>query len=344
MNRKKNSAWPWLAGAGIGLTLGMRIFRRLWGREDFDGQVVLISGGSRGLGLLLAREFGRQGARLALFARDLGELEAARSDLRARNFDVLAVPCDIRRQDQVRQAVGQVLQVYGRVDVLVNCAGVIQVGPAENMTLEDYQDAMDTHFWGSLYTTLAVIEPMRQRGGGRIVNITSIGGEVAVPHLLPYTASKFAQVGLSDGLRTELARDGISVTTVIPGLMRTGSYVNAGFKGQHEKEYAWFSIAAANPLTATSGERAARQIVEACRYRQAVLVITWQARLIMLLDALFPGLTAQIMKAANRWILPPPPVEGGEVLRRGYESRSDFSPSPLTFKGDRTVEETNQIR
>ena len=89
---------------------------------------------------------------------------------------------------------------------------------------------------------------MKRRGGGRIINIASIGGKIAVPHLLPYVASKFALVGLSEGLRAELARDRIYVTTVSPGLMRTGSHLNALFKGQHKKEFALFSVANASPL------------------------------------------------------------------------------------------------
>src|ERR687891_1372920 len=103
----------------------------------------------------------------------------------------------------------------------------------------------------------AVIPLMKRQSYGRIVNIASIGGKVAVPHLLPYVASKFALVGLSEGMRAELLKDGIYVTTVSPGLMRTGSHLNAFFKGQHKKEYALFSIANALPLFSTSSKRAA---------------------------------------------------------------------------------------
>src|SRR5262249_29078614 len=143
----------------------------------------------------------------------------------------------------------------------VNNAGIIQVGPMETMTLADYQEAMRVHYWGPLYTALAVLPQMKQRRAGRIVNITSIGGKVAVPHLLPYVGSKFALVGLSEGLRAELMKDGILVTTVVPGLMRTGSPRNAFFKGQNEAEYAWFKIGDSIPVLTTSAERAARRIV-----------------------------------------------------------------------------------
>ena len=162
---------------------------------------------------------------------------------------------------------------FHQIDVLVNNAGVIQVGPIEVMTHEDFELAMQAHLWGPLNTILAVLPSMRQRREGRIVNISSIGGKVAVPHLVPYSASKFALVGLSKGLRAELMKDNVVVTTVCPGLMRTGSPRNADFKGQHRFEYAWFSISDALPLLTVSAENAARQIVQACKRGQAELVI-----------------------------------------------------------------------
>ena len=131
---------------------------------------------------------------------------------------------------------------------------MIQVGPLEEMTVEDYEESMKVHFWAPFYLVEAVLPGMRQRQRGRIVNIASIGGKISVPHLLPYSASKFALVGFSEGLRAELAADRIYVTTACPGLMRTGSHVHATFKGQHKKEYTWFSIANASPLLSTSVE------------------------------------------------------------------------------------------
>src|SRR5204863_2185868 len=161
----------------------------------------------------------------------------------------------------------------GAIDVLVDNAGIIQVGPLETMTQEDFRRAMNTHFWGPLNTTLAVLPEMRRRKTGRIVNISSIGGKISIPHLVPYSASKFALVGLSEGLRAELAKDGISVTTVCPGLMTTGSPRNAFFKGQNQAEYAWFSISDALPGVAMNAEAAARAIIRACKRGDAEIVL-----------------------------------------------------------------------
>src|SRR5205085_666780 len=266
-----------LAAAGAGALLAARALYRRWQEYDLRGKTVLVTGGSRGLGLVLAREFAEEGAQVAICARDPAELERARRDLSARGARVLAFPCDVTERAQVKELVEVVTRHFGGVDVLVNNAGVIQVGPVEVMTLEDFEQAMAVHFWGPLYATLCVLPQMRERRDGRIVNISSIGGKIGVPHLVPYSASKFALAGLSDGLRAELAKDNILVTTVCPGLMRTGSPRNATFKGRHRAEYAWFAISDALPVTSIQAERAAGQIVAACKRGQAELVITTQA-------------------------------------------------------------------
>jgi short-subunit dehydrogenase len=301
----------------------------------------LITGGSRGLGLVLARELAREGARLAICARDANDLERAREGLEDGGATVLAVPCDVTDQDGVEEMVRTVRDHFGQIDVLINNAGVIEVGPMEVMTVEDYEEAMKTHFWAPLYTTHAVLEDMRARGEGRIVNIASIGGKISVPHLLPYSASKFALVGFSEGLRAELAKDGIVVTTVCPGLMRTGSPRNAMFKGRHRAEYAWFTISDSLTVTSMAAERAARQIVEALKGGDAEIVLTIQAKMAALFHGLFPGLTADILGAVNSLL--PGPGGIGANRAKGKESESNLAPSWLTALTDRAAEQNNQI-
>ena len=308
---------------------------------DFHGRVVVVTGGSRGLGLVLARQLAEQGARLALVARDEVTLERARQDLTERGAEVLTLPCDIGERDAVEQTVARVIEHYGRIDVLINNAGIIAVGPLEHMAVGDFETAMATHFWGPLYLTLAALPSLRQREGARIVNIASIGGQLAVPHLLPYSASKFALVGLSDGLRAELAKDGIRVTTVNPGLLRTGSPPNANFKGRHRAEYAWFTIADALPITSIDARRAARQILAACRYGDAELTITWQAKAAILANALAPRLIAEMLDLTNR-LLPQPTGTAGDTAHTGRDSQSAFAPSPLTILSDRATLENNE--
>jgi NAD(P)-dependent dehydrogenase (short-subunit alcohol dehydrogenase family) len=315
-------------------------FSRLF-EYDFNGKTVLITGGSRGLGLVLAREFAREGARIAICARDERELEHARIDLEKFGVEVMAIKCDITNKREVDEMVAAINRRFGHIDVLLNNAGVIQVGPIEVMTHEDFELAMNAHFWAPLNTIMAVLPSMRQRKTGRIVNITSIGGKVSVPHLVPYSASKFALVGLSKGLRAELAKDGITVTTICPGLTRTGSPRNADFKGQHRFEYAWFSISDALPLLTVSAENAARQIINACRHGRAELVISIPAKAAVLFESLFPEAMARLLAAANQFL----PEAGGVGTRRmkGRDSASSWSPSWLTMLNEEAAVRNNEV-
>lgn len=246
--------WPFALG---GAALLAACLRRP--RYRFRDRVVVITGGSRGLGLVLARKFAEKGARLAIMARDTQELSRAKADLVARGACVLALSCDVCRPDQVRWSLARVANAFGRIDVLVNNAGAIEVGPLGHMTADDFEEAMAVHFRGPLTTMLAVLPHLRRAGGGRIVNIASVGGKIAAPHLVPYSASKFALVGLSDGFRAELRQENILVTTVCPGFMRTGSPRNAAFKGRHRLEYGWFATADSLSPLSMSAERAARK-------------------------------------------------------------------------------------
>ena len=328
--------------AGAGAWAAARAVRRR-PRFDFRGASVLITGGSRGLGLLIARELAQEGARLTLVARDPAELDLARRELAALSGSrVLALPCDVRDRGEAAWAVDTAAERFGRLDVLVNNAGIIQVGPLAHMSVEDFEEAMATHFWGPLYLTLAAVPHLRRQGGGRIVNISSIGGKIAVPHMAPYSASKFALVGLSNGLQAELAQEGIYVTTVCPGLMRTGSHVNARFKGRREDEFSWFALSDALPLASMDARRAARRIVAACRHGEPHLILTQQARAAAAAATLFPGLTARALQLANRF-LPDPAETDGEEARPGWQHPSRWAPSVLTRLADQAAVENNQL-
>lgn len=331
-----------LAGCGLGAAMMGRFVARQRRRIDFAGRTVLITGGSRGLGLVMARCFAAEGARVVLCARDPEELRRAEDDLRQSGTEVFTQVCDIRDEEQVTALVAAVRERFGHIDVLVNNAGIIQSGPAELMTIEDYEDALNTHFRGPLFMVEAVAPEMKRRGQGRIVNIASIGGKISVPHLLPYSASKFALVGYSEGLRGALRKFGVYVTTVCPGLMRTGSPRNALFKGQHRAEYAWFSISDSIPGLSIDAERAARQIVEACRYGDAELIVSLPAKIGVRLHGLFPGLVSDL-NALVDWLLPQSGGAGTETLT-GAESQSAWSPSWLTTLTEQAARRNNELQ
>lgn len=270
---------------------------------DLRGQVALITGGSRGLGLELARQLADEGCRLAICARDEAELQRAGEELGQRGAEVLAVRCDIADQDDVARMIAAVEANFGRIDVLICNAGVIQVGQLESMELADFRQAMDIMYWGVLYPIVAALPGMRARGAGRIAIVTSIGGKISVPRLLPYNGAKFAAVGLAEGLRAELADEGITVTTIVPGLMRTGSYLNAFFSGDEEgrtAHYRMFAPMSSLPVLTVSAEGAARAYIRAIKRGAAEVIYPPQYSLVSRLHGLAPATTVRVLSIADR--------------------------------------------
>jgi short-subunit dehydrogenase len=336
-----------MAGLSYAIVREQRVSKAV---RELKGKVVLVTGGSRGLGYAIARELALSGARLALTSRHADELERARARLVtsgcAAPADVWVYPCDVSLEPTVREMVAAASAHFGRIDVLVNDAGVIMVGPLESQTLDSFHQAMNVNFFGALHATMAVLPQMLQRGEGAIVNISSIGGKVAFPHLLPYVASKFAITGWSQGLRAELAGKGIRVTTVCPGIMRTGSHIQARFTGDQEQEYRWFAAAASLPGTATSATRAARKIVRALAAGLAEISIGLQAIVAARLSNVAPELTASLLSLANA-SLPSPPNEGDPDFWQADQSTSGKAfrgslPSVVEQFGSRLIERYNQ--
>jgi short-subunit dehydrogenase len=306
-----------LALGAAGLVL-LRSSRRI----DLRNKVVLITGGSRGLGLALAREFARRGSHLILCARSGDELARARQDLDDSQGRIITHICDITQRDQVEAMIGDTISDFGRIDILVNNAGTMSVGPIQSMTVDDFEHAMDVMFWGMVYATLAALPQMQRQPEAHIVNITSIGGKVAVPHLIPYSCAKFAAVAFSEGIGAELANTSVKVTTIAPGLMRTGSYLNAWFKGAEEGESAWFSASASLPGIAMGAGRAARQIIRAMEQGRAERILSTSANVAARLHGLFPEISSAVLGLVSR-LLPTGSGQGAsgrdtKVLRRPW--------------------------
>ena len=283
-----------LLGAGVAACEAWKAHQR---DTAMRGKVVLITGGSRGLGLEIARQFGLAGAHLVLVARNDEELRNALGELHRdgaipNGRTAHTITADISRKEDCERMIASATERYGRVDVLVNCAGIITVGAFEDQPTQTFHDSMNVNFFGQLYAIQAVLPQMLARRSGSIVNIASIGGKIAVPHLLPYVASKFALVGLSEGLHAELRHKGVRVLTVCPGLMRTGSHVQVNLVGDAEKEYRWFKFGATTPVVSTSARAAARKIFAATVAGRAEITITPQAWLGARIVGLAPEMSA----------------------------------------------------
>jgi len=274
--------------------------------------VALITGASRGLGFVIARELADRGYDLVICARSEVGLVTATDELRERGAHVLAVPADVAKPDEAAHVVAQAERQFGRLDMLVTNAGVIQVGPAADMTVADYAEAMDVMFWGTVHTTLAAM-PLLRQGGGRILAITSVGGKLPAPHLLPYTAAKHATVGFAEGLRVEAARDGVSVTVAVPGLMRTGSTRNAMTVGNRAAERRWFTIADSLPVLSMDVERAARRLVSAALRGRPEITLTPLAKVGTRVHALTPNTTLRMLQVVNSCLPAPTGSTGAKA-------------------------------
>ena len=318
-----------IAGAVLGGVEAAHLLLRESRRVSLRGKVTLITGGSRGLGLVLAREFAARGARVAICARSERELKRVREEFADSGWPLLAVTCDVGVRSEVGRMVEVVREKIGDIDILVNNAGTILVGPAENQETEAFEDAMQTNFWGPFYAIREVVPQMQRRRFGRIVNIASIGGKVAFPHLLPYSTSKFALVGYSEGLRAELTKYNVLVTTVCPGLMRTGSPRNADFTGQPEKEYAWFAISDSLPLASIGAQSAARKIIDACVHGEAEIHLGVTAKLGALFQGCAPGATAEMLSVIDRFM--PEALPGRARTQKGAYSESGATENVSTL-------------
>lgn len=291
------------AAGALGLSRAVSV------RRSLSGRVALITGGSRGLGLELARELASHNCALVLTARSDEELTEAATELRSKGARVHTIPCDLTHPEQVKQMVHQAKQAFGSIDILINNAGIIVVGPADSFTEPDFEQAMDVMFWGTVRPTLALLPDFLASGDADIVNISSIGGKIAMPHLLPYTCAKFAVRGFSEGLQSEVRRRGVHVLTVTPGLMRTGSHLHAEFSGRQSAEYRWFALAATVPGISMEVGRAAKQIVESLIRRDRQLTLTASANTASRVHGAFPELVLHALEWVNT-MLPSPSTNG----------------------------------
>lgn len=293
--------------------MGGRILRRVT-QEKLENKVIVITGGTSGLGFALMQELLKEKAKVSLCARKEEDLQK----LKQNYPEAFTMKCDVGNKAEVFDYIQKTIQYFGRIDIVINNAGIIMVGPMEGLKREEYEKAMDVMYWGIVNTTLAVVPHMKQNGKGQIVNITSVGGKVSIPHLLPYSAAKFAAVGFSEGITPELRNSNIFVTTIVPGLMRTGSYKNALFQKGNRKSYKLFSAISSAPFLTVSAEKAARRVILAMKQKRAVKVIGFQARALIELHHFFPNTLLKAFFLTTRAL---PSREGVKGFERGEKIR-----------------------
>lgn len=191
--------------------------------DPFKGRVAVITGGANGIGAAMARAFAARGAKLAIADLDQAALERAEAEHRARGTEVLGVPTDVTKRDQVEALAVAVYDRFGAAHVVCNNAGIALLGPIQQCSSADWELTMNINFWGVLYGVQAFVPRMiAAKQGGHFVNTASMAGLVGMPYFAAYNASKFAVVGLSESLARELKQYGIGVSVLCPMIVETG--------------------------------------------------------------------------------------------------------------------------
>jgi short-subunit dehydrogenase len=255
-------------------------------RREVRGKRVILTGASSGIGNALARQFAEAGAKLALVARSADKLTAIATDLRSRGADVIAAPGDVTQPDDREYVVSTAVARWGGLDLLVNNAGVAAWGHFQSSTEIINRVTMEVNFFGPVELIRLAVPYLMDGDQPAVVNITSMCGRRGMPAWPEYSASKFALVGMSEALRGELARFGIDVVTIVPGL--TNSDLNRHLlrnEGRADIRYE----------TGMTPGYVAGRIVKAIRNNSREVVLGREARLMLLANRFFPRLVNRLI-------------------------------------------------
>lgn len=311
-----------------------------------DTSIALVAGASRGLGFLIAGELARRGYHVAICSRDQEALDGAAHQLREQGAVVTARECDISDAVAVEQLIDDIESTIGPIQVAVCVAGIIEVGPFDSLTREHFEQAIGTMLWGPINVALPLAKRMKLRHHGRIGIVSSIGGMVGVPHLLPYSTAKFGAFGFSQGLRSELSGSGVSVTSVVPGLMRVGSHLRAQFSGNQPKEYTWFAIGASTPGLSINADRAAARITDGVLRGRGMVLLTPLAKIGVRVHGIAPSLTAAAIGRVGRLL--PGPAQTATATIDGQDAESRIAPRArrilrtVTILGERAAQRNRE--
>ena len=189
--------------------------------NNIEGKVVVITGASSGLGEATARLLSAQGASVVLGARRVNRLQSLADELTASGGKVLAIPTDVTHYEQVKKLVDAAVQTYGRIDVMINNAGLMPQSPIERLKIDEWNRMIDVNIKGVLYGIAAALPYMKQQKAGHIINVSSVAGHKVGPGFAVYAATKHAVRALSEGLRQEVKPYNIRTTVISPGAVAT---------------------------------------------------------------------------------------------------------------------------
>jgi short-subunit dehydrogenase len=257
---------------------------------DFKNKVVLITGASSGIGKACAEEFARKGANLVLAARQYVTLCEVTADLEKRySIKALAVQTDVSKEEDCAELVKQALATYGKIDVLLNNAGLSMRALFNEVDLSVLKHLMDVNFWGTVYCTKYAL-PEILKAKGSVIGVSSIAGYRGLPGRTGYSASKFAMNGFMESLRTELLHSGVHVMVACPGF--TTSNIRVAALSKDGAAHGETSMEEGKMMTS---EAVAEQIVNGIRAKKRTLVMTGQGKLTVWLNKLLPALADKLV-------------------------------------------------
>jgi len=246
-------------------------------------KVVVITGGSSGIGKALAEEFGKKGSKIFITGRNAADLQQAVVDLKNKNIDAHGFQADVSVEEDNRRMADEAIKKFGRIDVLINNAGITMRASFQEVELSVIKKVMDINFFGVIYATHACLAAII-KSKGSIIGISSIAGYRGLPGRTGYSASKFALVGFLETLRTELLYKGVHVLTACPGFTASNTRKRAlNSKGNEQGE------SPRDESDMMSAEECAARIYKATVTRRKILVMTRQGKLTVLLNKLAPG-------------------------------------------------------
>lgn len=263
---------------------------------------VLITGASQGTGKATALKFAQNGWDVTLAARNDQRLDQVAQEIRSLGRQALAVPTDVGEATQVTHLVEMSVKTFGKVDVLVNNAGICLTGPMANTSLDDWQQILNTNLWGCIHTIQALLPKLLDQGSGTIINVGSFGGKMPLPQMTAYCTSKYALTGLTESLRLELAPQGIHVGIVHPGVINSSFLERAMFRGETDQEASTRQQQMAQMLTSnwvSQPEDIAAAVWTAVQQQQNEIVVG-PAAIATELNRLFPQLTQWALAQSTR--------------------------------------------
>ncbi len=252
-------------------------------------KVVIITGGSSGIGKALAQVFGSQGSRILITGRNADDLSAAVAQLKQQGIAIHGFVADVSREEDNRKMAEEAIRVYGRIDILINNAGITMCALFEDVDLDVVRKVMDINFYGVLHATKHCL-PEIMRNKGSVIGISSIAGYRGLPARTGYSASKFALNGFLEVLRTEMLKKDVHVLTACPGF--TASNIR---KRSLTKDGQAQGDSPRDEEKMMTAEECARHIYKATVRRKKILILTAQGKFTVFLNKWFPGLTDRLV-------------------------------------------------